>query len=136
MDEDRIAGSAQQAKGKAEAAAGRLTGETKLRVEGRADETAGTLRSTAGGIKDTSRGVADDPRSEVEQLRAKVKQLSTEPATPRLDAAAEAADHYGEQLDRALDVIRERPLAAVGAAAAVGFLLGRLMSGNSYVYRH
>jgi len=65
MDEDRIAGSAQQAKGKVEAAAGRLTGETKLRVEGRTDETAGMLRSSAGGVKDTASGVADDPRSEV-----------------------------------------------------------------------
>jgi uncharacterized protein YjbJ (UPF0337 family) len=135
MDEDRVAGSAHQAKGKVETAAGRLTGDTKLTVEGKADEAAGTIRNAAGGAKDTARDVADDPKSEIEQLRATVNRLAAEPATPRLDAAAEAADRYGEQLDQALDVIRQHPLTAVGAAAAVGFLLGKLTSGNTYIHR-
>jgi uncharacterized protein YjbJ (UPF0337 family) len=34
MDSDRVAGATQQAKGKVEATTGRLTGDTKLQVEG------------------------------------------------------------------------------------------------------
>jgi uncharacterized protein YjbJ (UPF0337 family) len=135
MDSDRIAGAAQHAKGKTEIAAGQLTGDTKLQIDGRVDEAAGTLRNTAGGVKDTAREATDDPQSEVEQLRAEVERLSREPATPRLDAAVKAADRYGEKLDRYLDVIRERPLTATGIAAGAGFLIGRLMSRNKYVYR-
>jgi len=135
MDEDRVAGSARQARGKVETAAGSLTGDTKLTVEGKTDEAAGVLRNDTGGVKGSVRDIADEPKSEVEHLRSEVDQLAAEPATPRLDAAAEAADRYGEQLDKALDVIRQRPLTAIGAAAAAGFLLGRLMSGNAYVYR-
>jgi len=135
MNSDRIAGAAEQAEGKAETAAGQLTGDTKLRVEGRADEAAGTFRNATGDLEDAVREATADPQSEVEHLRAEVERLSREPATPRLDAAAEAADRYGQELDRYLDVIRERPLAAVGVAACAGFLIGRLISGNRYVYR-
>ena len=135
MNSDRIGGAVQQAKGQAETAAGRLTGDTKLRVEGGSDEAVGIVRNTAGDAKDAARETTDDPQSEVEHLRAEVERLSREPATPRLDAAAKAADHYGQELDRYLDVIRQRPLTAVGVAAGAGFLLGRLMSGNRYVNR-
>ncbi|SDB55005.1 CsbD family protein [Belnapia rosea] len=135
MDPDRMTGAAQQAKGRAEAATGQLAGDAKLRFEGRADEAAGALRSTAGEAKDAARQATEDPQSEVEQLRAKVEQLSREPATPRLDAAARAADHYGAELDRYLDVIRQRPLISVGVAAGAGFLIGRLLSGDRYVNR-
>src|SRR3954470_20634052 len=112
MNSDRIAGAAEQAKGKAETAAGQLTGDTKLQVEGRADEAAGTLRNATGDLEDAVREATADPQSEVEHLRAEVERLSREPATPRLDAATKAADRYGQELDRYLDVIRERPLTA------------------------
>jgi len=137
MDSDRIAGAAQQGKGKAETAAGQLTGDTKLELDGRADEAIGALRSTAGSARDAARegAAADDPQAEVEHLRAEVARLAAEPATPRLDAAARAADRYGQQLDGYLDIIRERPLAAVGVAAFAGFLIGRLSGRTRYEYR-
>jgi uncharacterized protein YjbJ (UPF0337 family) len=135
VDSDRIAGAAQQAKGKVEATMGRLTGDTKLQVEGGYDQALGTVRNTAGSVEDAAKAAITEPQSEVEHLRAEVERLSAEPATPRLDAAARTADRYGQELDRYLDVVRERPLTAIGVAALTGFLVGRTFSGNRYVYR-
>jgi uncharacterized protein YjbJ (UPF0337 family) len=56
MDEDRIKGSAEQAKGKVKEVAGKLTGDSKLEGEGKADQVAGKIQNTIGGIKDTLRG--------------------------------------------------------------------------------
>ena len=92
MDSDRIAGAAQQAKGKVEETTGRLTGDTKLQVEGGYDQALGTVRNTAGSAEDAAKAAITEPRSEVEHLRAEVERLSAEPATPRLDAAARTAD--------------------------------------------
>ena len=55
MDKDRIAGAANQAKGAVKDAAGKVTGDTKLQAEGKADKAAGKVRSTVGGAKDTVR---------------------------------------------------------------------------------
>jgi uncharacterized protein YjbJ (UPF0337 family) len=56
MDEDRIKGSAEQAKGKVKEVAGKLTGDSKLEGEGKADQVAGKIQNTIGGIKDALRG--------------------------------------------------------------------------------
>lgn len=56
MDKDRIKGSAEQAKGKAKEIAGKVTGDTKLEGEGKAEKTAGKLRNAVGGMKDAARG--------------------------------------------------------------------------------
>jgi uncharacterized protein YjbJ (UPF0337 family) len=56
MDEDRIKGSAEQAKGKLKEVAGKLTGDSKLEGEGKADQVAGRIQNTIGGIKDKLRG--------------------------------------------------------------------------------
>ena len=56
MDKDRIKGSAEQAKGSLKEKVGKLTGDTKLESEGKADKVSGKIKSTVGGIKDTLRG--------------------------------------------------------------------------------
>ena len=56
MDKDRIKGSAEQAKGKVKEVAGKLTGDTKLETEGKADKAAGKIQNAIGGFKDTLRG--------------------------------------------------------------------------------
>ena len=56
MDKDRIKGAAEQAKGSVKELAGKVTGDTKLETEGKADKAAGKVQSTVGGIKDTLRG--------------------------------------------------------------------------------
>ena len=55
MDKDRIKGAAEQAKGKVKEVAGKVTGDSKLEGEGKADQVAGKVQNTVGGIKDTLR---------------------------------------------------------------------------------
>ena len=55
MDKDRIAGSAKQAKGAVKQAAGKMTGDTKLKAEGAADKAAGKLQNAVGSAKDSIR---------------------------------------------------------------------------------
>jgi uncharacterized protein YjbJ (UPF0337 family) len=56
MDKDRIKGSAQQAKGAIKEAVGKMTGDSKLQADGKADKVAGKIQNAVGGIKDTLRG--------------------------------------------------------------------------------
>jgi uncharacterized protein YjbJ (UPF0337 family) len=56
MDKDRVKGSVKQAKGTIKEAAGKITGDTKLQADGKADKTAGKIQSFIGGIKDALRG--------------------------------------------------------------------------------
>jgi len=56
MDKDRVEGSIEQAKGKVKEVAGKVTGDSKLEGEGKADQVAGKVQNTVGGIKDTLRG--------------------------------------------------------------------------------
>ncbi len=56
MDNDRIKGSAEQAKGAIKEGAGKMFGDKKMENEGKADKAAGKMQNTVGGIKDTLRG--------------------------------------------------------------------------------
>lgn len=55
MDKDRIEGSANQAKGALKQAAGKVTGDSKLKAEGAADKASGKLQNAIGGAKDALR---------------------------------------------------------------------------------
>ncbi len=57
MDKDRIAGSANQAKGALKEAAGTVTGDAKLKAEGQADKAAGKVQNAVGGAKDAIRNI-------------------------------------------------------------------------------
>ncbi|MDR3498136.1 MAG: CsbD family protein [Parvibaculum sp.] len=59
MDKDRIEGAAKQAKGAVKEAAGKLTGDAKLRAEGKFDKVEGKVQSAIGGAKDAAREAAD-----------------------------------------------------------------------------
>lgn len=60
MDKDRIAGSANQAKGAAKEAVGKLTGDAKMKTEGMADKAKGKVQNAVGGLKDAARDMRDD----------------------------------------------------------------------------
>lgn len=60
MNRDRVEGSAHQAKGTIKETAGKLTGDTKLQGEGKAEKTAGKIQNTVGGVKDTLKELADE----------------------------------------------------------------------------
>lgn len=53
MNSDRITGIVKQAKGAVKNLTGKLTGDAKLRAEGKIDKAAGKVQNTVGGAKDT-----------------------------------------------------------------------------------
>jgi uncharacterized protein YjbJ (UPF0337 family) len=55
MDKDRMSGAMNQAKGSLKDAAGKVTGDTKLQAEGKADKAVGEAQSAVGGAKDSVR---------------------------------------------------------------------------------
>jgi uncharacterized protein YjbJ (UPF0337 family) len=55
-DHDRIEGAAKQAGGSIKEGLGKLTGDEKLKAEGRADKVEGKVQNTVGGIKDSLKG--------------------------------------------------------------------------------
>ncbi len=60
MDKDRIKGMAQQGKGAAKEAAGKILGDEKLKAEGKWDKAEGKLRNMVGGVKDAIRDAIND----------------------------------------------------------------------------
>lgn len=55
MDKDRIDGAAKQVKGAIKDVAGKVTGDTKLQAEGKADKMEGKVQNSVGGAKDAVR---------------------------------------------------------------------------------
>jgi uncharacterized protein YjbJ (UPF0337 family) len=55
MDKDRIAGSAKEIKGSVKETIGKVTGDAKLKSDGRADQLEGEVQNTVGGVKDAVR---------------------------------------------------------------------------------
>ena len=103
------------------------------------------MRNAVGGAKDAARDLNDDVQGELAGLRDQVSRLMDGNVTPALAGAAGAVEGYAhrakdvvaEQSERAAVVIQERPLLAVGLGLVAGYLIGRLMGGNTYVYpRH
>ncbi|MDP1913631.1 CsbD family protein [Brevundimonas sp.] len=54
-DHDRVEGAAKNLGGNIKEAAGKLTGDEKLKAEGRADQVEGKVQNAVGGMKDTLR---------------------------------------------------------------------------------
>lgn len=55
-DHDRIEGAAKNIGGKVKEAAGKLTGDEKLKEEGRAEQVEGKVQNAVGGVKDALKG--------------------------------------------------------------------------------
>jgi uncharacterized protein YjbJ (UPF0337 family) len=56
MNGDRMEGAAKQAGGKLKEGAGKLTGDEKLKAEGRMDQVEGKVQNAVGGAKDSMDG--------------------------------------------------------------------------------
>jgi uncharacterized protein YjbJ (UPF0337 family) len=52
MNKDRIVGSAKQVKGTVKEAAGKILGDAKLQIDGKADKTEGKVQNLVGSIKE------------------------------------------------------------------------------------
>lgn len=59
IDDDRVEGSAKNLGGKLKEGLGNLTGDAKLKGDGKADQTEGKVQNAAGGIKDSVRNAID-----------------------------------------------------------------------------
>ncbi|MDO9501816.1 CsbD family protein [Falsiroseomonas sp.] len=59
MDKDRIAGAGKQAKGSVKEGVGKMTGDTSMQVEGKADKAEGKVQNAVGGAKDKAREAND-----------------------------------------------------------------------------
>lgn len=60
MDKDRIKGMGNQVKGEVKEAAGKATGDTKMKVEGAADKVKGKIQNAVGSAKDSVRDAQKD----------------------------------------------------------------------------
>jgi uncharacterized protein YjbJ (UPF0337 family) len=56
IDKDRTEGSFDQAKGSIKETTGKLTGDSRLESEGKADKLGGKIQSTIGGIENAIKG--------------------------------------------------------------------------------
>jgi uncharacterized protein YjbJ (UPF0337 family) len=56
MDNNRVEGMLDKAKGTIKEVAGKVTGDTKLQAEGKADKASGTVQNAVGGAKDALKG--------------------------------------------------------------------------------
>jgi len=63
MDKDRIEGAANQVKGSVKQAAGKVTGDEKLKAEGTADKLKGKVQNAVGGAKDAIRDADKQSRN-------------------------------------------------------------------------
>jgi len=85
--------------------------------------------------------VAEDARAELARLRAQVERLMEERVTPVLGSAADTVEDYSRRARETIeenayvvsDTVRQRPLLSIAVAAIGGYLLGRLVGGNTYV---
>ncbi len=98
MDEDRITGTAKDLKGQVKEGIGNVTGDTKTQAEGMADQATGTAQRALGQARDSLRDAAD--------------------------VVSDQASSIGEYLD---ETIHERPMTALLAAGAIGYVLGLLI---------
>jgi uncharacterized protein YjbJ (UPF0337 family) len=55
MDKDRVEGIGHQAKGSIKEAAGKVTGDKKMEVEGKSEKLRGKIQNAVGGAKDSIR---------------------------------------------------------------------------------
>lgn len=62
MDKQRVEGAARKGEGRVKEAVGKLTGDAKLRSEGKADRVAGSVKNAVGGAKDAVRDAVKKDR--------------------------------------------------------------------------
>jgi uncharacterized protein YjbJ (UPF0337 family) len=67
MDRDRVDGAAKNVGGKIKEAAGKVTGDEKLKREGQADQVVGKVQNVVGGVKDKLREREEEKRDDDSQ---------------------------------------------------------------------
>ena len=98
MDQDRVTGTVQDLKGQAKETVGKVVGDAKTQAEGYSEHLMGAAERTLGQARDTVREAAN--------------------------TVQEQAATIGEYID---ETVQERPLTALLAAGAVGYILSLLI---------
>ena len=96
MTDDRISGSAKNIGGQVEEEFGRVTGDEKTQLQGKAKQAEGTLQDVYGQAKETA-----------------------------ADAAEAIQERASEASDFLRTTIEERPYTTAAIALGIGFLIGR-----------
>lgn len=110
MDEHRVEGALESAKGKVKQAVGNAIGDEKTSVEGVADEVSGRLHSAYGEARDRLHDVAD--------RGAAIASKASEKSSRMYHEGNEAIGAY----------VADRPILALLGAGAIGLLLGFALS--------
>ena len=110
MNEDRVAGSAKDFAGKAEAAFGDIAGDAKTQAEGRTREPAGRVQNLYGHAKDAAQDATDAAAGYVK------------------DAYNNSGDTLRDGSQVLAQKVQQNPLGSLVIASAVGFALALLMS--------
>jgi uncharacterized protein YjbJ (UPF0337 family) len=97
MTDDRLSGSAKNIGDQVEEGFGRVTGDVKTELHGKAKQMESTLQDVYGQVKETAADAAEAIR----------------------ESASEAGDFLGK-------MIEERPYTTAAIALGIGFLIGRL----------
>ncbi len=109
MDQNQFEGTLNDLGGRVETAAGDLTGDAKLKAQGMADQGVGKLQKGYARARETVRGVVDEV---------------SEHARQAADSAQATAGSVGEALEAN---VHARPLLALAAAGALGYVLAFLI---------
>ena len=56
VDKNRVEGAGDKAKGSVKEAAGKVTGDSKLKAEGKGDKAGGAVKNAIGGVADALKG--------------------------------------------------------------------------------
>ncbi len=64
MNKDRAEGAAKQVKGAIKEAAGKVTGDAKWRIEGKAEKAEGEVQNAIGGLKDKAKEAHEEAKEE------------------------------------------------------------------------
>ena len=87
MDENRLAGTAKNIGGKVEEGFGRVTGDTRIQVEGIANQAAGAVQDLYGQARDTAADAAGAARDLAASLEKWLRHtIETQPYTTALVA--------------------------------------------------
>jgi uncharacterized protein YjbJ (UPF0337 family) len=103
MTDDRLSSSAKDIGGESEEGFGRVTGDVKTQLQGKAKQMEGTLQDVYGQAKETTADAAEAIR----------------------ERASEAGDFLRT-------MIEERPYTTAAIAFAIGFLIGRFGHRSDY----
>jgi uncharacterized protein YjbJ (UPF0337 family) len=112
MSEDQIRGAATDGLGHLQDVAGGLVGDDKLQLKGKLNRAKGAAQQAYGKVK----GKAAEAKAKADVAYARAKR----------SARGSVNDLEGRA--------RENPLAAMGAAAAVGLLVGLILGGGLGAY--